>query len=143
MTALGLDSLRTAALASSVCYLGVSRMALERWSLKCHKRIPLFGTRWLLGSSLSPAHLFIQQQIFFWHLLTVCQGGGNGNPLVFLDRGAWHAIVHRVAKTQLCNLERTHPSLFTLRPICVISPYHLQPKGNLLPSLSDQATGIK
>ena len=60
-------------------------------------------------------------------------GGGNGNPLMFLDRGAWHAIVHRVAKsqTQLCNLERTHPSLFTLRPICVISPYHLQPKGNL------------
>ena len=52
---------------------------------------------------------------------------------MFLDRGAWQAIVHRVAKsqTQLCDLECTHPSLLILGPIWAISPYHLQPKGNL------------
>ena len=52
---------------------------------------------------------------------------------MFLDRGAWQAIVHRVAKsqTQLCDLECTHQSLLILGPIWVISPYHLQPKGNL------------
>ena len=35
-----------------------------------------------------------------------CPGGGNGNPLQYscqenaMDRGAWQATVHRVAKSQ-------------------------------------------
>ena len=43
-------------------------------------------------------------------------GGGHGNPLQYsclknpMDRGAWQATVHRVAKSQL----NTHPPLTTL-----------------------------
>ena len=55
-------------------------------------------------------------------------GGGNGNPLQyiclenFMDRGAWQAIVHRVAKSQtrlstrvhVCAHTHTHTHTYTM-----------------------------
>ena len=59
-----------------------------------------------------------------------CPGGGNGNPLQDsslrnpMDRGAWQAIVHEVAKSQtrLKPLSMHAPELagkfFTMEPLC-------------------------
>ena len=52
-------------------------------------------------------------------------GGGHGNPLQYsclqnpMDRGAWRATVHRVAKSQILLPVHT-PSYFTLLLIPVI-----------------------
>ena len=40
---------------SSICCFGVSRVALERWSLKCHKRIPVFWYKMAFGVLLEPS----------------------------------------------------------------------------------------
>ena len=86
------------------------------------KTIPLFSKGFPSGSVVKnlPANAGDSRD---WHLipgLGRSPGGGNGNPLQYsclkipMDKGAWWAIVHGVAKSQTrLRTEQAHMRLFS------------------------------
>ena len=81
-------------------------------------------------------------------------GGGNGNPLQYsclenpMDRGAWWAMVHRIAKswTQLKQLStHTHPYPHSHTHICVYiyPPPHNSPDTTIFPRALQNSSDTK